>query len=894
MKVPSPTEGRTRISHQGSDYFRAAEIDTRPITAGLNAAANAASTWAERNRVENEQTKRFKALDDYTNWQIKVDETLSQAKQTVKPDTANFPLTWETMYQNMEDEFIAGLPGDQQEEFRVRTGSDRRRTINDAQDFSIVQRRGYSNAMIDDQYKKQSNALNQSPDTLAGRESFMHDYIDRAPGLSAVEKFEKKRTASQDLQGITYRHEVKNGDTARLRTPKDADDLTPKAQTIKFAADELGIDPTVLATVISYETGGTFSPGTRGGKDNKYIGLIQFGEEEQAKYGANQKQSFEEQMGAVVRYLKDRGLKPGMGLKDVYSTINAGKPGLYSRSDRPGYTVNRHVEEMAVSGHAKVAEELMGGRLDLDGIDNDPQFAAVPLEDRIALRKQAESERNAEIAEQLRQNKEAHAQYTNDLYIGLSEGKYGQREIDQGVDAGLLDDYNDRQKAKDILKKKEDDNSFAREGSEKIGEMGRGGSASFIPTDADDNKRLNAVIGKDGVNKINAQDDNYVNNYLIPTIRTAHVIPSDVSGTLTALMRSYDPKKALWAMDALARIQDQDPAAFDQRMDEKTSRDVDFWRTKKEYYTQDELLSQINGGRTQEERSNKIALREEAEKLIKDGKVDPHDFINSFDGYFSREPGLGNVPWAAAEMGKDYNAVFAEEYTRYGNKDEAHAATVKAMSRVWGVTEIGGTKTLMKYPPEKAGYDPVNNSMDWIDRQVRSDLNIPPDFKFQLLETPNKTEQEFAAWKRDPANNHPPGYNVAVQGPDGTWRTPLGPDGLPARVYFQVTDEEKAAETGNFELNKAMVDYTEFMQETYLKQMAFNLGPDGRAEIDAKRKALEERIKTARIQAGIDPTTPMLPHPNYNPGNRARFKAFEPERDFIRAPSIEELGNGGN
>lgn len=105
------------------------------------------------------------------------------------------------------------------------------------------------------------------------------------------------------------------------------------ADAIRASAGNLGIDPSDLATAISYETGGKFDPSQYGGAGGKYLGLIQFGPEEQAKYGVKPDQSAPDQMGAVEGFLRDRGVKPGMGLLDIYSTINAGRPGLYNRSD---------------------------------------------------------------------------------------------------------------------------------------------------------------------------------------------------------------------------------------------------------------------------------------------------------------------------------------------------------------------------------------------------------------------------------------------------------------------------------------------------------------------------------------------------------------------------------
>jgi len=125
------------------------------------------------------------------------------------------------------------------------------------------------------------------------------------------------------------------------------------AEALKESAARLGTSPEALATAIAYETEGTFSPKIWGGAGGQFMGLIQFGgggwrgHWEREKYGANEKQSFKEQLPAVEAYLKDRGFKPGMGLLDLYSTINAGSPGKYNLSDDGGrHTVRTHVAQM--------------------------------------------------------------------------------------------------------------------------------------------------------------------------------------------------------------------------------------------------------------------------------------------------------------------------------------------------------------------------------------------------------------------------------------------------------------------------------------------------------------------------------------------------------------------
>ena len=139
-------------------------------------------------------------------------------------------------------------------------------------------------------------------------------------------------------------------------------------QGIIQSAQELGIDPVDLATAISYETAGTFNPQKKGPttKWGQHKGLIQFGEPQAQKYGVDWKRPIETQLGkggAVVKYLRDAGVKEGMGLLDIYSAINAGGVGLYNRSDEKAGgakgTVRDKVEQQ-MSAHADKARNLIG------------------------------------------------------------------------------------------------------------------------------------------------------------------------------------------------------------------------------------------------------------------------------------------------------------------------------------------------------------------------------------------------------------------------------------------------------------------------------------------------------------------------------------------------------
>lgn len=103
-------------------------------------------------------------------------------------------------------------------------------------------------------------------------------------------------------------------------------------------AASLGMDPKDLATIISYETGGTFDPAQAGPTTQwgQHRGLIQFGEPQAREYGVNWADPMGSQLGpdgAVARYFRANGWQPGMSLLDAYSIVNAGGPGRYGASD---------------------------------------------------------------------------------------------------------------------------------------------------------------------------------------------------------------------------------------------------------------------------------------------------------------------------------------------------------------------------------------------------------------------------------------------------------------------------------------------------------------------------------------------------------------------------------
>jgi hypothetical protein len=134
----------------------------------------------------------------------------------------------------------------------------------------------------------------------------------------------------------------------------------PRGQSIISMAARNGWDPADIAAIASFETGGTLDPGEPGrGAAAGRIGLIQAGPEERRKYGLGSG-NWDQEIRGIERYLRDRGATPGMGLEDLYATVNGGNPNAGNTPDGNG-TVARSPETMArLLEHRAQASEQLG------------------------------------------------------------------------------------------------------------------------------------------------------------------------------------------------------------------------------------------------------------------------------------------------------------------------------------------------------------------------------------------------------------------------------------------------------------------------------------------------------------------------------------------------------
>lgn len=137
-------------------------------------------------------------------------------------------------------------------------------------------------------------------------------------------------------------------------------------QALIASAQRLGLSPVEWGGIIHYESGG--DPSRWGGTGGRHVGLIQFGPNEQKQFGVTGRESFQDQLLKAEAFMSARGYKPGMGVMNAYSTINAGSPGRFNASDAgngglPGTVADKVNNQFAP--HYAWANKFLGGGMQL-------------------------------------------------------------------------------------------------------------------------------------------------------------------------------------------------------------------------------------------------------------------------------------------------------------------------------------------------------------------------------------------------------------------------------------------------------------------------------------------------------------------------------------------------
>lgn len=785
MKVPTLITNRTSAPTTPlaapSGRGATAEAFGFSIGQGLNALAGAV-------REQAVQQQRFNALQAFNDFSTQTSQMLFEAKRQAAVNPVGFADGFMAQYAARESEFLANLPGSVRDEFSVRTGQMRESLTANSLEFQFQQTDTFFKQGIEDAYTKARQELGQggtSEDLDLYRARV--DEVINAAGITEAEKRAIRRNAYAGMEAVVY----KNEQIKRLM--EDSEGGPAREQAMQLLEITGGGSPTELE------------------------GAAELGEQ-LALQG----------VGSIDAWaaLPTRARAALIAVAADYN----GLPDSVAVAARSGdlESIAEAIRDLPTPGAKDMSDLVKDARATLD---DDPRFANVAYEDRIALLADAEREVAAIRTEATRQQNAINDSKVNALHVALFDGEAGQMEIDQAREAGWLTDIQDIEKAQKLLEDRDEGLVLAQQAQFKLA-----ANQTFDPNSDDDRKQLNAWVGKAGLEAVERRDSEYFTQSLVPAVRRAQDIPTDVVGKLVGMMRNTDAIKARWALDALSQLRQASPAAFAHRLTEADEATVSFWNERKDMYTDEQLMSMVRGGLTPEDRRINAELRKEAKELFNKPDLGLSQVaLKTFDNW-----GLPATPMGTqSALLDDFRVLFEDEYAKsFGDLEGAKARASERLKKYWAVTDIGGKKSLMRDAPEVSGYMPVDGSFKWIEEQVQQELGIklPLGFNLNLLEG----AEQNAAWEADgrravqsfqlfsdeqtreeAARNkfggEPPSYLVIITEADGTSRIAMDEPQpglsanlrgqvLPKRLYFEVTPELRMQQEEVFQKKRAEIE----------------------------------------------------------------------------------------
>lgn len=875
MKVPTLTSTRTTSPGGGIGYTQPASGVGQGGQQIARSLGNLGDVFVQARgvlRERDDKLTRFNTMRDFSGFETSVANDLTDLKRNYAADGKGFNEAADKLYDKLETQFLnEKVSPDQYEEWRAKAGEVKQRVMADAMSFQYQAGDAWYKQGVDDQLNKAKTILDQDPKALAAQQQTMMDTID-ATDLPEIEKENLKRNVNIALASVTYKAEVRNNPSTAasigVGEPKTIVDKIigaesggrADAQNPNSSAGGLGqfIDSTWLAMVRKY------APDLRGLTDEEVIA-----EKSDPVLAREMTEKYtQENMATLSR----AGITPSAGA--VYLAHFLGPGGavklLKASPDTP---VSEVVDQDSIAANKSVLEGKTVGevrswankKMGDATLATDPRFEIIPYEDRIALADDAAREAQVIANQQAATAKAQRDTAQNALYLNLLDGKAGQVDIDNARADGTLNDYDSVNKAAKILKERDAETNLATTALTKLQTAG----SVWDPTDTDDKKMLNALVGKNGLQRVAQGDQNYISDGIVPLVNQTGDIPTDIAGTLTGMLRGANNGQAMFALDALAQLQDTNELAFNQRVDNDVAQAVDLWQARKDTTSQEELLGMIRGGNTQAERQARQVLRKEAQDLLSktEGGVPViktllADAIEGFDGYFSSAPHIYSAPVAQQALQKEFQTQFIDAYSKVGNVEAATEMAQKELARNWAVTSVGDGKTLMKYPPEKVGYKPIGGDYDWINKQVRQDLGYKEDQGFELF-SDEQTRQEFQKFKSDP-NAAPPSYRIFTIDDNGVARENLDKNGQPIRLNFKPAAEDIARDNAIYDWRAEQAR----LEETIQNYRMLRAG----AEVSGKEVPPEDTEEYERAKEGLDALIK-------NPPNREKpdkgFNVFE-------------------
>lgn len=265
---------------------------------------------------------------------------------------------------------------------------------------------------------------------------------------------------------------------------------------------------------------------------------------------------------------------------------------------------------------------------------------------------------------------------------------------------------------------------------------------------------------------------------------------ADVKEALIGASQSRDFDKYGAAMVAMDKLYNRAPQEFAQIFKGDALDALQDWQARLRYFNPIELEAEFKRRADPTYEAKRRDLEKTGSTLAR--KLPVADIASDIGG---PAPTDGTI---AAALAADHEAMFAQRYAATGNADTARVQAAERMKQHWGPS-VTNNGELMLHPPDHY-YPPIDGSYDWIDKQLKADLEAA-GFAQEVDVTlgggrggarQGKAKQAWphmliadAVTESEAAQGKPPSYRVVVTNPaTGYSDFATDPDGKELSIRF--------------------------------------------------------------------------------------------------------------
>ncbi len=250
------------------------------------------------------------------------------------------------------------------------------------------------------------------------------------------------------------------------------------------------------------------------------------------------------------------------------------------------------------------------------------------------------------------------------------------------------------------------------------------GKAQFNGAATDQRKLMDDKIAESNLaGKIQSGDLNAAR----AAVQLSHQLrytPKSAGEGITALVQSNKDGDRASGYSAILNILEGAPNALDHMPGHeqmiRDARDFQFYHNM--YGSPQKALQRMKDDRDPEKKRARAIVDKEADEFVKTevsaDKLRESVARGTMADWWSR-PELGGSPEQQAVILSEFQNAARREFERTGNKELSIKQAVSHLHRRFGVTDRGGAKYLMQYPPERF-YPPVAGSYDYIDKDLKT------------------------------------------------------------------------------------------------------------------------------------------------------------------------------